>query len=102
MEGGTEEPVIYAFFSRTAPMYSKVYRDASESEALKELLSGFDGHLRSLADDLVAVWPCDSQRADRRLILRHATKFATWASFTADGVSDAHKVALVVDWLDSA
>jgi AcrR family transcriptional regulator len=92
---------IYAFFSRTAPMFTKVYRDASESDALRELMDGFDAHLRSLADDLVAAWPCDAKRSNRRLILRHATKFATWMSFAGDGVSDVQKVALVVDWLNS-
>lgn len=92
---------IFAFFSRTAPMFTKVYRDVPESAALKELMDGFDAHLRSLADDLTAAWPSDAKRANRRLILRHATKFATWESLNADGVSDAHKVALFLDWLSS-
>lgn len=94
---GLEE--LYAFFSRTAPMWEKVYRDVAVSVPVKNVLAQFDAHLRSLADDLANAWPRDKAASRRQTILRHATKFATWQSFEADGVDNAHKVALLLDWL---
>lgn len=93
--------VIYAFFSRTAPMFEKIYRDVPEYDSLKEIMDGFDAHLRNLADDLASAWPSGKTRTRCRVVLRHATKFATWQSLTADGVSDAQKVVLIVDWLSA-
>jgi len=92
---------IYDFFSRTAPMFVKVYRDTDESVALKKIMDGFDAHLRSMADDLAAAWPAGSKRARRAVILRHATKFSTWQSLTAEDVDNAEKVALMIEWLSA-
>jgi hypothetical protein len=33
------------------------------------------------------------------VILRHATKFATWHSLEADAVDNEQKVALLLEWL---
>jgi AcrR family transcriptional regulator len=96
---GLEE--IYAFFSRTAPMFEKIYRDVSEYVSLKEIMDGFDLYLRDLADDLATGWPGDAERARRAVILRHATKFSTWQSLTAERVGNAQKVALILGWLTS-
>jgi AcrR family transcriptional regulator len=90
---------IYEFFSRTAPMFEKIYRDLDEFESLKTIMDGFDRHLRNLADDLAATWPRDKKRNERTTILRHATKFSTWQSLTAEGVDNARKAALIVKWL---
>jgi AcrR family transcriptional regulator len=96
---GLEE--IYAFFSRTAPMFEKVYRDVGEYESLKKIMDGFDLYLRNLADDLATGWPQDSNHARRSVILRHATKFATWQSLTVEGVDNEQKVSLILGWLTS-
>lgn len=96
---GLEE--IYAFFSRTAPMFEKIYRDVGEYESLKKIMDGFDLYLRNLADDLATGWPQDSERARRSMILRHATKFSTWQSLTVEGVDNEQKVALILGWLTS-
>jgi AcrR family transcriptional regulator len=89
---------LYSFFSRTGPMFEKVYRDVGEYPALKQILDQFDAYLRSLADDLADAWP-RGKAARRRVIFRHATKFATWQSFEADGVDDRQKITLIVEWL---
>lgn len=94
---GLEE--IYEFFSRTAPMFEKIYRDIDEFPALKAIMEGFDAHLRNLADDLAAAWPREKMSHDRTTILRHATKFSTWQSLAGDGVANAHKVVLMIKWL---
>lgn len=96
---GLEE--IYAYFRRTASMFEKVYRDAADYEPLAGILREFDAYLRQLADDLANAWPGAPARERRRLILRHAVKFSTWQSLEADGVGDAEKIALVLDWLNA-
>lgn len=94
---GLEE--LYAFFSRTAPMFEKIYRDMGEYDSLQQIMDGFDAYLRNLAADLATAWRSDQRRARRSVILRHATKFATWQSLTSDGVDNAQKVALMLEWL---
>lgn len=93
---------IYAYFSRTADMLEKIYRDADHHAAIRGLLDGFDAHLRTLADDLAASWPRDKGHARRALILRHAVKFSTWRSFHADAVSNDAKIELMLAWLKAA
>src|SRR5436190_6692615 len=50
---------LYAFFSRTAPMFAKIYLDVDEYPSLKKIMNQFDAHLRHLADDLASAWPRD-------------------------------------------
>lgn len=90
---------LYAFFGRTASMFEKVYRDAGLSVPLAKIVTQLDAHFRNLADDLAAGWPRDKATPRRRVILRHATKFATWQSLEADGVNNEQKVALLLEWL---
>jgi AcrR family transcriptional regulator len=90
---------LYAFFNRTAPMFEKIYRDVDEYVSLKRIMDQFDAYLRALADDLAAAWPRDRVAPRRRVILRHAAKFATWQSLEAEGADDTQKVALILHWL---
>jgi len=90
--------IIYGYFSRTESMFEKIYRDTPEFESLKQIMDGFDAYLCSLSEDIASVWPGKCQPRIQR-ILRHATKFATWQSLEMDGLSDAEKVSLMVDWL---
>ena len=92
---------FYAFFSRTAPMFEKVYRDASENRALKNVMDQFDAHLRAMADGLAAAWPRDKGAGKRQLILRHAIKFSTWQSLESDRVGNGQKVDLMLGWLSA-
>ena len=90
---------LYAFFGRTAPMFEKIYRDVDEYVSLKRTMEQFDAHLQSLADGLAAAWPRGKAAARRKVILRHATRFATWQSFEAEGVDNGEKVELMIAWL---
>ncbi len=83
-------------------MFEKIYRDAGEYAALKKIMDRFDDHLRNLADGLAAAWPGNKTPGWRRVILRHAAKFATWQSLEAEGVGDQQKVALIIQWLSAA
>jgi len=80
-------------------MFEKIYRDVGEFESLKKIMDRFDAHLRNLADDLAAAWRPNRAAARRHAILRHAVKFATWQSFTLDGVGDEQKIELILQWL---
>ena len=92
---------LYAFFGRTSPMFEKIYRDVGEYKSLERIMDQFDAHLRHLADDLGAAWPRDKAAARRRVILRHAVKFATWSSLEAESVDNEEKIALILDWLSA-
>ena len=92
---------LYAFFGRTSPMFEKIYRDVGEFMSLKKIMEQFDAHLRSLADDLAAAWPRDKAAARRRVILRHAVKFATWQSLEAEDVNNEEKIELMIAWLSA-
>jgi AcrR family transcriptional regulator len=90
---------LYSFFSRTAPMFEKVYRDVGESATLEKVMGGFDAYLRQLADDLAGSWPRDHRASQQKIILRHAVKFATWQSLEAEGVTNTQKGGLILQWL---
>ena len=92
---------LYAFFGRTSPMFEKIYRDVGEYKSLERIMDQFDAHLRHLADDLEGAWPRDKAAARRRVILRHAVKFATWSSLEAESVDNEEKIALILDWLSA-
>ena len=90
---------LYAFFSRTAPMFAKTYLDVDEYPSLKKIMDQFDAHLRHLADDLASAWPRDKSARKRQTILRHAAKFATWQSFEAEGIDNQEKIKFMIAWL---
>jgi AcrR family transcriptional regulator len=92
---------LYAFFSRTAPMFAKIYLDVDEYPSLKKIMDQFDAQLRHLADELGSTWPRDQSAEKRQIILRHAARFATWQSFEAEGVDDQEKVNFIIAWLVS-
>jgi hypothetical protein len=80
-------------------MFEKIYRDVGEYASLKTIMDGFEAHLRNLADGLAAAWPRDKAAERRRLILRHAVKFATWQSLEAEEVNNEEKSTLFLEWL---
>jgi len=90
---------IYGFFTRTAPMFGRVYADVDEFPVLAKIMGEFDGYLRTLADDLASAWPSDSRRARRLAILRHAVKFHTWRSLEDEGITNAEKVRMFLEWI---
>lgn len=92
---------LYTFFDRTAPMFKKIYRDVGEYAALGKIMDQFDTYLSGLADDLAAAWPRDRATARRQVILRHATKFATWQSLEEDRVENKQKIELMLAWLST-
>ena len=92
---------LYAFFSRTAPMFEKVYLDVDEYPSLKKIVDQFDAQLRHLADELASAWPRNKSARKRQTILRHAARFATWQSFEAEGVDNQEKINFMIARLNS-
>lgn len=87
---------LYGYFSKTAYMLDKIYRDVPDYPSLAAIMEGFDGYLRAYADQMSALWPaCDSGPA---IALRHAVRFSTWQSLDQEGINDHRKAGLMLRW----
>lgn len=87
---------LYAYYGRTAAMWSRVYRDLAEVPALAEATSGWRAYLDEALAALAAGWRLRGARR-RRLVgaLGHALDFTTWASLAGRGVPGRDAVALM-------
>jgi hypothetical protein len=88
---------LYAYFSKTRSMLSKLYRDVGDMAALQAVMQQFETFLTSVADDLANAWAPENRSL--RAAARHAVRFATWSSLEAEKLSDAEKVRIVASWL---
>src|SRR5690606_32136660 len=87
---------LYRYYERTERMWVVSHRDVEQVEALREPMAAFRAYTESVADDLAAFWP------DSRLVhatLRHAVRFATWASLHGEGLDAAGGASLVLAWI---
>ncbi len=76
---------LYAYYERTEPMFSNVFRDAELVQALRPTLLPLQDYLAEAAKILAAGWPTRGRR--RHVLtaaLHHAVDFETWRSLTAD------------------
>src|SRR5215210_249628 len=85
---------LYAYYERTAPMFSKVLRDAELVDSARAAVAPLHAYLEEAAEILIVGRRVRGRR--RRLLeaaLRHALGFSTWRSLTANGIgrSDAAK-----------
>jgi AcrR family transcriptional regulator len=93
---------LYAYYRRTARMWSAAHRDEGEVRALRQPMRQFHGYLRRVAEDLVAgLGRTGAPRAQAALTLHHAVRFETWRSLASQGASDHAIAALVVVWLSA-
>ncbi len=75
---------LYAYYERTAPMFSNVLRDAELVEALGPTLVPVQAFLGEVVEVLTAGWPTRGRR--RHVLaaaLHHAIDFHTWHSLAA-------------------
>lgn len=88
---------VYGYFSRTAPMLEKLYRDTEELPALARVMRPFDALLQDMAD----AWAASVGPADPRLraVTRHAFAFATWSSLHRHGLDHDAKLTVISIWL---
>jgi AcrR family transcriptional regulator len=94
---------LYAYYERTAPMFSNVLRDAELVDFAREAVAPLRAYLEEAAEILAAGRPI---RGGRRVLLvgafRHALAFSTWHSLTAAGITRANAVRLLTALVDAA
>jgi len=76
---------LYAYYERTEPMLSNVFRDLELVDAISPTIVPFRDYMEEAAKILAAGWPTRGRR--RRLLVaavRHALDFHTWRSLAAD------------------
>jgi AcrR family transcriptional regulator len=94
---------LYAYYERTAPMYSNVLRDAELDDLARDAVAPLHTYLEEAAEILTAGHPARGRR--RRLVvgaLRHALAFSTWKSLTAAGITRADATTLVTAFVEAA
>jgi AcrR family transcriptional regulator len=76
---------LYAYYERTEPMLSNVFRDAELVDAVRPTLVPLQTYLAEVAEMLMVGW---STRGGRRRVLaaalHHAIDLRTWRSLAAD------------------
>jgi AcrR family transcriptional regulator len=94
---------LYAYYERTAPMFSNVLRDAELVDLAREAVAPLRAYLEDAAEVLVAGRGARGRR--RRLVagaVRHAVAFSTWSSLTANGIGRPDAVRLMTAFVESA
>ena len=94
---------LYAYYERTAPMYSNVLRDAELVDFARDAVAPLHRYLEEAAEILAVGRPVRGRR--RRLLvgaLRHALAFSTWQSLTAAGIARADATMLVTTLVEAA
>ena len=92
---------LYAYYRATQRMWIVSHRDEADVPGLRGPMAAFHAYTNRLADGLLEGWRGPARaRAQRRATLRHAVRFATWASLAGEGLDDAEAAALTLRWLD--
>lgn len=92
---------LYAYYQRTARMWSASYRDRDAVPALEAPMAAFEAHLDAIRDDLIAALTLPSSaRKPAAATLGHALQFSTWVTLSRQGMGGAAMAGLVEQWLD--
>lgn len=94
---------LYAYYERTAPMFSNVLRDAELVDFARDAVAPLSAYLEEAAEILIRGRRARGRR--RQLLrgaLRHALAFSTWRSLSAGGVGQADAVRLVSSLVEAA
>ena len=95
---------LYAFYSRTRPMYDSLLRDEAYHVTVQRLLRDFHGFLDAVRRLLMTGRGLRSDAARRtNAAIGHALAFATWRSLVHEqGLSNDDAVSLVCALVESA
>ena len=89
---------LYAYYERTEPMYTNVFRDAALVDAVRTALVPLQAYLAEAVAILAAGWPARGRR--RRVLeaaLHHAVDFHTWRSLAeSDRITRTEAVELAI------
>jgi AcrR family transcriptional regulator len=90
---------LYAYYERTAPMYSNVLRDAELVDSARDAVAPLHAYL----DEAATVLTGGGRR--RKVLVgavRHALAFSTWRSLSAGGIGRADAVRLMTTLVATA
>jgi AcrR family transcriptional regulator len=91
---------FYHYYRQTERMWSSIYRDIDEVEALREPMSKFESYIDAVRDELLSAWKVKAKDKNKlSLTLRHCLRYSTWRSLKNDKLSDKKMVDLVMSWL---
>jgi len=95
---GVALKALYRYYAGTAGMWTSLYRDLDEVEALRPSMGSFAAYLDGVADGLARHIDPRGDNPDLGATLCHAVQFATWKSLDRIGLGDAAKAELAVEW----
>lgn len=94
---------VYAYYERTAPMFTNVLRDAEVVDFAREAIAPLNDYLDEAVEVLAAGRGARGRRRELlRGALRHALSFSTWHSLSANGVARADGVRLSAGLVQTA
>jgi AcrR family transcriptional regulator len=93
---------MFAYYRRTARMWTAVYRDLAQVPELGLSMASFEEQLTSIGDGLVRAWSGELGSPEGRALIRHALRFSTWESLAREDLDDEQMARLFVDWLTAA
>jgi len=94
---------LYAYYERTAPMFSNVLRDAELVDFARDAMGPLHAYLDTVAEILIVGRRARGRRRDvLRGALRHALAFSTWRSLTANGIGRSDAAQLVTALVERA
>jgi AcrR family transcriptional regulator len=88
---------LYRHYRATAPMWSRVLRDAEESQALRVAAEPRFRFLRDARDALAA----HARGPHGKAVAAHVAAFGTWRSMTGEGLTAEEAARVAADWLAS-
>jgi AcrR family transcriptional regulator len=95
---------LYAYYERTEPMFTNVFRDLELVDALRPTVVPLEQYLARAVETLATGRPARGRK--RRLLttaLRHVLDFHSWRSLTADAeITRADAVELATDLVEVA
>jgi len=94
---------FYKYYRRTEPMWTRIYRDVEDIEALRKSMEEFEAYLDQVCDVIMKNWRIRGKREQQiSLTLRHSLSFATWRSLKHEKLEDIQIVELVMSWVHAA
>lgn len=94
---------LYRYYRGTARMWEQAYRDVDAVPALQSPMAGFESYLEDVVEGLLPDGPPDATVPSAvATTLRHAVRFSTWRSLSAQGLDDSEAAALAARWVEAA
>jgi AcrR family transcriptional regulator len=91
---------LYAYNRRTQRMWTSIYRDADEIEALREALEEVAAYHKEYGAALLRRLRSRGEpHRDLRAVVGLALTFATWSTLAAQGLGDRAMARLMGEWI---